>query len=140
MAFTVPLSKIGLRVQAQIEDKVRQRTHALFRKIVLRTPVYTGRARANWNVSLGRANYSVTNSTNEARALTQVDKVLSLPVGSKIFLTNGVPYIRVLEYGGYPLNPKHPSGRSDGGFSTQAPAGMVRISVLEFGGTIGKGN
>jgi hypothetical protein len=51
-----------------------------------------------------------------------------------------VPYIRVLEYGGYPLNPKHPSGRSDGGFSTQAPAGMVRISVLEFGGTIGKGN
>jgi len=40
----------------------------------------------------------------------------------------------MLEYGLYPNPPKHPTGKTVGGYSTQAPAGMVRISVAEFGG------
>ena len=133
MAFTVPLSKIGSRIQAELTEEVRKRTHELFTKIVMRTPVDSGKARANWNVSRGRANYSFTEKTDVGRALAQVNKVLTMPVGSVVYLANGVPYIRLLEYGGYPKNPKEPTGKTVGGFSSQAPAGMVRISVLEFG-------
>ena len=45
---------------------------------------------------------------------------------------NTVPYIGVLEYGEFPNPPKHGTGKTIDGFSTQAPAGMVRISVAEF--------
>lgn len=138
MAFSVPLSKIGSRIEARLTEQVRERTHELFTKIVKRTPVHTGRARDNWNVSRGRANYSYNPTPPEGRGLSEVNKVWAMPAGSSVFLANGTPYISLLEYGGYPNPPEEYTGRTVGGFSSQAPAGMVRISVLEFGGTIGK--
>lgn len=136
MAFTVPFDQVALRVQADLEAKARARMHKLFTRIVMRTPVDTGRTQANWNVSQGTPNYTFTEATNLSRAIAEVDKVKTMPMGAKVFLANGAPHIRLLEYGGYPLVPKHPTGKTSGGFSTQAPAGMVRISVIEFGGKV----
>jgi hypothetical protein len=42
-----------------------------------------------------------------------------------------------LEYGGYPNPPKSGSGKTAGGYSIQAPAGMVRVSAAEFGEIVG---
>lgn len=77
-----------------------------------------GRFRANWNVSYGTADESVSEATDKARAIAEAAKALSLPIGGITWMTNGLPYAYRLEYEGW---------------SKQAPAGMVRISSTEFG-------
>lgn len=46
-----------------------------------------------------------------------------------IWFTNNVVYMQVIEYGLYPNPPKHGTGRTSGGYSTQAPKGVVRESL-----------
>lgn len=82
-----------------------------------------GRFRANWNVSYGVPDTTVTDSTDKNRVLTEVQKVDTLAVGGIMYLTNALPYAHRLEYEGW---------------SSQAPAGMIRISALEFGDHIKK--
>lgn len=82
-----------------------------------------GRFRANWNVSVGSPDATITDSTDKNRVLTEVKKVDTLAVGGIMYLTNALPYAHRLEYEGW---------------SSQAPAGMVRISTLEFGDHIKK--
>ena len=139
MGFTVPIADVLLRVQTRLEEKARDHTITLFRKIVTRTPVDTGRTRANWNVSFGAPNYSYGPSVVLSRSMAQIAKIRKYPIGVKVYLANGAPHIRLLEYGGYPQSPKRGTGKTAGGFSTQAPAGMVRISVAEFGQPISAG-
>ena len=50
--------------------------------------------------------------------------------GTKCFLTNNLPYIVKLEFGGY--GTKNPVDVNAQGFSKQAPAGMVRINLARF--------
>jgi hypothetical protein len=138
--FVAPLAKASARVVGVLDESVRGATHTMFNRIIDRTPHYTGKARANWNVSVGKPDLSTTQSTNESRARAEVAKVLTIPAGSKVYMANGLPYIRHLEYGLYPKNPISDSGRTENGFSTQAPAGMVRISVREFNALIKGGS
>jgi hypothetical protein len=85
-----------------------------------------------------------------ARVLREIaDKAGKAEWGTSIFLVNNLPYASVVEYGSYPNPPKRgtyvPTGktkygitgpgwvkRSEGGFSKQAPAGMVRVSLQEM--------
>jgi hypothetical protein len=76
-----------------------------------------GRFRANWNVSYGSPDGSITKSTEKGRVVQEAAKALTLPVGGVIYMTNGLPYAHRLEYEGW---------------SKQAPAGMVRVSAVEF--------
>ena len=131
--MSLSFDELVLKVQADLEEKTRARTKRLFTAIVMRTPVYTGHARANWNVSVDAPDYTVLQDNDLERVLVDIERVDELPVGSVVYLSNGVPYIRLLEYGGYPNPPKKPTGRTTGGFSSQAPAGMVRTSIAEFG-------
>ena len=61
-------------------------------------------------------------------------------IGKRLFFTNPMPYANVVEYGGYPNPPKMGTNTSEsgtpkfqklstGGYSRQAPSGMVRINV-----------
>lgn len=102
-------------------------------KVITRTPVDEGRARINWNPSINRYDDSTTEekpgeaaatSRATSRATAEASK---LQLGDTFTLVNGLPYIRKLEYGGYGSGPK-----TTGGFSRQAPRGMVRITVDEF--------
>lgn len=115
-AFSIPIAALAERMKEDLDTAVRKATLRLFRSVVLRTPVDTGRARANWNVSFGAADYSVTVSTNQARGLAEAEKALALPVGGITYISNGLPYIRLLEHG----------------YSRQAPQGMVRLAAAEF--------
>lgn len=78
-------------------------------RVVLRTPVDTGRARGNWQVTLGSPATSDRETLDPAGTTTinegnQV--VVGAPPFSTIFLTNNVPQIEVLEHGGFiPANP-----------------------------------
>lgn len=76
-----------------------------------------GRFKANWNVSFGAADTTTTTSTDVSRGNAEAEKALTLPLGGVMYISNGLPYARRLEYEGW---------------STQAPAGMVRVSAINF--------
>lgn len=85
----------------------------LFDRVIRRTPVDTGRARANWNAAIDNPDESVTDSTLPPQP---APTVFSADLGDTLYLTNNLPYISALEYG----------------YSKQAPQGMVRVTVSEL--------
>lgn len=111
--------------------------------VVLMTPVETGRARSSWNVSLGSplGTYPPPGQQtyDQNNAMTQAGSLLaSLGEYQTVWIASGLPYIKVLEYGGYPDPPQRGSYdraarqwviKSVGGYSRQAPRGMVRVTV-----------
>jgi hypothetical protein len=123
-----------LRVVAQnVEENVplliRKVALAIDQTLVLGTPVDTGRARANWQVTIGapatgEAGFAITNTktavsgANAAAAtqfaITAAIKATSGFAGGVIYITNNLPYI-------IPLNEGH---------SKQAPAGFVQTAIL----------
>lgn len=122
--------------EVNVKAVVRKIAFELFRKAILKTPVDTGRARANWGVAIGAPNIgSPTDAVDQSgtAALTSAAQgVQSWQGQGSIFMTNNLPYIGRLEYGGYPSPPKVATGKTAGGFSIQAPNGMVRISMDEI--------
>ena len=117
--FSVQVGDWCRKAGSNAEKVVRKVALELFARVILRTPVDTGRARGNWFPSIGSPNQSVdthvdptgSGSTGRAGATVQ-----SAKLGDVIYLTNNLPYIRRLEYG----------------YSRQAPSGMVRLTVAEF--------
>lgn len=118
--WSIPLDRLAKKTGANIELVARKATADLFGAVVRRSPVDTGRFRANWNVGYGNPDYTVTASTDQSRGTSEALKPLALPVGGVVFLSNGLVYARRLEYG----------------YSQQAPGGMVRVSAAEFSGYV----
>lgn len=132
---------------AAFVEKSKLAMHTVYRKVVLDvmrgvimgTPVDTGRARGAWLVAVGNEPTGEgTPDRGGARALADGSReVRDLKAGQVTFLINRVPYIRILEYGGYPNPPAKGTRlkggtyvvRSAGGMSKQAPNGMVRVTV-----------
>lgn len=130
--WSIPLDRLAAKVQLDLETVVRKSTLDVFRAVALASLVDTGRFRANLNVSYGAPDVSVTESTNAARAESEVQKAMTLPVGGVTYITNALPYAAVLEYGGYPNPPKSPTGKTANGFSIQAPQGMFRLAAMRY--------
>jgi hypothetical protein len=93
----------------------------LFRRVVMRTPVDSGRLRGNWQAGAGTYVMEPVDTTDPDGGGT-LAAILQTVQGAAPFvaltLTNNLPYAARIEYG----------------YSKQAPAGMVRISAAEFRG------
>ena len=128
--FSVELDRVLEQLKTDTQTFKRVFALNLLSRIVYRTPVDTGRARANWQVS------NVSPNTNErkrfkknqpnavatdtvARGQKNIDKNKE---GQSIFIANNLPYIQRLE---------------SGTWSKQAPQGMVAISIEEEETAIG---
>lgn len=126
--FSLDVSKWCGKSLDRIDIVSRKIALEMFRRVILRTPVATGLARGNWQSTIGAPAFGALKDTDPsgraavARATTAclAWKAMS---GASILLTNNLPYIERLEHG----HSKH-------GYSKQAPAGMVAITVAEFGG------
>jgi hypothetical protein len=94
-----------------------------YAKIKELTPIDSGNIRKAWEIDLG-AGYSRIQSKGTGGTAGLVS---SYKLGDTITIRNQEPYAEKLEYGGYGDGPK-----TIGGFSTQAPAGMMRIGALSF--------
>ena len=116
MGWTIPLDKLAEKTGVALETVVQKSTADLFRAIVEKSPVDTGRFKGNWNVSQNAPNLATTEAANPQRGVSEANNAQSIPVGGVAYLANGLPYARRLEYG----------------WSKQSPAGMVRVSVIEF--------
>ena len=143
--WSIPFDEIARAAQSDIDTAVRAVTLFAFKKVILKSPVDTGRFRANWNVSYGVMNTSTSDATDDsATGASTVSKMASVvntaPLGGIVYMTNSLPYAGVIEFGQYPNPPKMGSrkrGESGmtihviNGYSMQAPAGVVRVSIIE---------
>ena len=127
MTFALDLSKAIEKVQDKSGVAVKKITLELFKRVIEKSPVDTGRFRANWNVSLNSPDTTTSESTDDsARGNPSVERmtkeVLSYSFKDQsVYLCNSLPYAVRLE---------------DGWSHTQAPNGMVRLSVIEIANNI----
>lgn len=123
--FVIDLQRFAKKANADVKQAIRKITLEAFKRVILRTPVDTGRARANWSLSTGApVTFSIVGEDKSGSATLKKtsDGVMVWECSGGIFLSNNLPYIPVLEY-----------GRADGKpGSNQAPNGMVRITVAEM--------
>ena len=89
------------------------------RRIVLRTPVDTGRARGNWRLTIGELPTEPTDQVDKGGGATIEDGIARLQllgVGEVVYISNSLPYILRLE-----------DGHSD-----RSPEGMVEVTLEEL--------
>ncbi len=120
--FMLNIQKFIDKAEGRADLVVKKTALELFTRVILKTPVDTGRARGNWNCAVGTKpapRIDVNKLDKEGQeSIAEAQKViLSGEAGKTIYLTNNLPYIEVLE---------------DGHSQKQAPHGMVKVTVLEF--------
>ena len=125
MSFSLDLARFGEEAIGNAEKIVRKIGFNLHARIVKRTPVDTGRAKANQQISINSLpSGSVLEFDRLGNAtISKGERALSsFNLGDTIFLYNNLEYIVPLEYG-------HSQ--------KQAPSGMFRISFEEIVQNIG---
>ena len=116
--------------------------HALFydglSEIIKETPVDEGRARNNWWMT-EKTPFTLSSSrgdnTSGSGSLSSLSSMPANVLNKKLYLTNNMPYIETLEYGGYP-NPSS-GDKTTGGYSKQltpfrSPKGWVRFNLIRI--------
>jgi len=109
-SFNVDLNKFAKSMDIELETVVRKLAFEVYKGVTQKTPVDTGRAKANWMLGYGSINSTITNNTTFT--------LVHPPEGSgkrPIYITNNLPYISKLENGS----------------SKQAPNGMVNLTMNE---------
>jgi hypothetical protein len=96
-------------------------------RVVMRSPVDTGRFRGNWQVTAGRPGGGPTMKTDKSGNATLAAMKAAIPAnpqGQSIYITNRVPYALLLE----------------NGHSKQAPGpnAIVGRAVIEFQSYVNK--
>lgn len=127
--FGKEMKKIADGIQDNADRIVRKCALAVDAALVIATPVDTGRARSNWQVSLDTpvtgtvepyspGNDGSTSGPNAQAAIAQGKATIGSYKGgganNSINITNNLPYI----------------GRLNEGYSAQAPAGFVEKAVM----------
>lgn len=118
-SFAQDISRFIDKTDAKMDTAVRKVSLELFSRVILKSPVDTGRFRGNWQVAIGAAP-SGTLSLDDASGTATISKAAGQTAGVKagdvIYLANNLPYAKSLEDGS----------------SGQAPAGMVALTVQQF--------
>lgn len=115
MTFELELKKFGNKVEKEVVALLKTTSTEAFDRIVKRTPVDTGAARASWCIDINRAGEGEVKTTAER----ELSKLGSVKADDVIFIWNDMPYIRRLEHGWS---------------KAQAPKGMVAITIAEMEG------
>lgn len=117
--FGIKIKEVGAALPGRSDRLLAQLLVVCTATVVLRTPVDTGRARANWVATQG-APFAGTlpppasAGAGAGEAVARATAVAgAYRGGAGLFLRNGLPYI----------------GRLNSGSSTQAPANFVRDAV-----------
>lgn len=118
MSFASDVAKYAKLAGASVDETGRAIVLELFGSVIKDTPVDTGRARGNWQTTIGTPASGQTDRKGEGPALAEVSQeAASFGAGKVIYLTNNLPYIYRLEYLGW---------------SKQSPDGMARKNVARI--------
>ena len=131
--FAGSIAAFAKKAKMSNDKALRSASIKLFSAIITESPVYTGRFRANWMVSNGQSSTATTNEVDLSKdGENTKKKVEQYITGVKdvyaFTLANNLPYAHVIEYGGYPGD----GPNTVGGFSKQAPQGVVRVNIARF--------
>lgn len=124
-SFSLDIQRFVDKAKGNVDLVVRKISLDMFRRVIMKSPVDTGRFKGNWQVAIGSipaGTLEVNDKTGTATIARVTAATLGLQAGETIYLVNNLEYARALEYG----------------HSKQAPAGMVRISVAEYPGVVNK--
>lgn len=119
-SFSLQVQRWAERVKLDVQTFTRLVALKVHDRVVERTPVDTGRARASWTIVAGEtADTSVAPEGfaggAEAAAAFARQKQASLALANSYVVANNLPYIEALE----------------NGHSKQAPAGMAALAVAD---------
>ena len=118
------------KTERKMDLAVRKIALEMFRRIILKSPVDTGRFRGNWHLAIGsvpEGTLELDDKTGTATIAKGAATVMGINAGDTIYFANNLPYARRLEEGGYMAGPKVVNGHS-----SQAPNGMVALTIQEF--------
>lgn len=113
--FNLQLDDFARRVGIAPSTVQKRVAFDLFGRIVRKTPVDKGRARASWNISLNQADRTVQPDGLAHYPAPSLSVALAPLPGQEIWISNNLPYIVELEKG----------------HSKQAPHGMAALSIAE---------
>jgi hypothetical protein len=130
--FTTQMAAFAKKAKGDVDRKVRGVTLNLFSSVILSSPVGNpdlwkhpapkgyagGRFRANWNCSVTAPDLSTSEAIDPGGNVTiaKVNERIG-GAGSVTYLANALPYAERLEYEGW---------------SSQSPAGMVRVNMARI--------
>jgi hypothetical protein len=120
-SFEIKLNKELVNTDEKIEDVISLIAMDSLRGIVKKSPVDTGRFRANWIVSKNRMNPAKINTvdktgTSSITRGTQTIETFEYKKDKSIIIQNNLPY----------------ANRLENGHSKQAPKGMVALTLTEM--------
>lgn len=132
MNFDKQVAAFAKKANTSIDKTMRGVSIKLFSAIIKSSPVDSGRFRANWMASGSSPATEINEGTDVsgASSTTAATNYVDGAMSSSVFtLSNNLPYAHSLEFGGY-----KPGNRTNtvGGFSKQAPTGVVRINADRF--------
>ena len=117
MSFASDVAKFARLTNSSLDETGRAIALELFSSVIKDTPVDTGRARGNWQTSIGTPKDGEVDRTGEGAALAEVSReTANFGMGKVVYLANGLPYILRLEYG----------------WSKQQPGGMARRNAARI--------
>lgn len=119
-SFSEQIKAFTAKVEVAANNSARNIIGDIADELIFRTPVDTGRARANWQLGVNAINKKVNLNTFDPEGDATSNKLYSLipknVLGLSIYIANSVPYIYDLE-----------NGRSK-----QAPNGMIKLTQIRF--------
>ena len=124
MSFASDMEAYAKKAGASLDETSRAIVLELFGSVIKDTPVDTGRAKGNWQTTIGAPASGTVDRLGESEALADVaQQTASFGAGKLIYLSNNLPYIYRLEYVGW---------------SQQAPGGMLRKNVARIQSIVAK--
>lgn len=118
MSFGSDVAKFARLTNSSLDQTGRAIALELFGSIIRDTPVDTGRARGNWQTSIGTPKEDEIDRIGPGPALAEAaSETAKFGMGKLVWLSNNMPYIYRLEFLGW---------------SNQAPSGFARKNVARI--------
>ena len=115
--FSIDLTRWGVSLEKEQALKfIRKIALELLRKVTMKSPVKTGRFKANWMTGIGEADETTTESTVDDAVMRGAIVLAGYKTLKQIHISNNLSYAEALEHGR----------------SQQAPLGVAEISVAEI--------
>jgi hypothetical protein len=107
------------KTEKKMDLAVRKVTQGMFKRVIMRSPVDTGRFRGNWQTAIGSVpsgTLDLDDKIGKATVAKSEAVTMGVKAGDTITLVNNLPY----------------GPRLENGWSGQAPNGMVSLTAQKF--------
>ena len=122
-SFALDISKFVNKSHSNVDLVTRKIVFDIMRSVVRKSPVDTGRFKGNWQYGNGEMPTGVTAIHDADGRGTEVHMMGQVPQeasGKLHYIVNNLPY----------------SIRLENGWSSQAPSGMVGLTISEYQGIV----